>query len=167
MSDNNDRAAASVRTLDLVVAGLIFLLGVLAVYDSWRIGAGWAEDGPQSGYFPFYVGLLICGSSIVTFIRSLRDARAAGQSFVSVGQLRMVISMLVPTAIYVVAIGYLGIYLASTLFIGLFMIWLGKYGWAKTAMVSVGVSAVFFLLFEIWFLVPLPKGPLEAALGLN
>jgi hypothetical protein len=33
--------------------------------------------------------------------------------------------------------------------------------------VSVAVNVVFFLMFEIWFKVPLPKGPLEAALGLN
>jgi putative tricarboxylic transport membrane protein len=167
MSDQDDRAAASTRTLDLFVAVLVFLFGALVVYDSWRIGARWADDGPQSGYFPFYVGLLICGSSIVNFVRSIGDAKAAGRAFVTVGQLRMVFAMLVPTVIYVVLIRYLGIYVASTLFIGLFMVWLGKYGWFKATVVSVGVSVVFFLLFEVWFRVPLPKGPLEAVLGLN
>jgi putative tricarboxylic transport membrane protein len=167
MSEKDERAIASTRTLDLLVAGLVFIFGALVVYDSWRIGARWGDDGPQSGYFPFYVGLFICGSSVVTFIRSLGDRRAAGRPFVTIGQLRMVLSMLIPTAIYVALIRYLGIYVASTLFIGLFMAWLGKYGWFKTILVSVGVNVVFFLLFEVWFLVPLPKGPLEAALGLN
>lgn len=167
MPDHHERAAASTRTLELAVAALAFLLGALVVYDSWRIGARWADDGPQSGYFPFYVGLLICGSSAITFVRNLGDAKAARRPFVTVGQLRMVLSMLVPTVIYVVMIRYLGIYVASTLFIGLFMVWLGKYGWLKAALVSVAVSVVFFLLFEMWFRVPLPKGPLEAALGLN
>jgi len=167
MSDQHDRPAASTRTLDLVVAALIFLLGALVIYDSWRLGARWAEDGPQSGYFPFYVGLLICGSSLATFVRGLSDAKAARRPFVTLGQLRMVLFMLVPTVVYVALIRYLGLYVASTLFIGLFMIWLGKYGWFKTALVSVGVSVVSFLLFEVWFRVPLPKGPLEALLGLN
>ena len=167
MSDHEDRAAASTRTLDLVVAAMVFAFGALVVYDSWRIGARWADDGPQSGYFPFYVGLLICGASIATFLRSLGDAKAAQRPFVRLGQLRMVLSMLLPTILYVVVIRYLGIYVASTLFIGLFMIWLGKYDWIRTAMVSAGTSVVFFLLFEVWFRVPLPKGPLEAALGLN
>lgn len=167
MSEKHDRAAATTRTLDLVVAVLVFLLGALVIYDSWRIGARWADDGPQSGYFPFYVGLLICLSSLATFVQSLSDLKAAKRPFVTRGQLRLVMSMLVPTAIYVVAIGFLGIYLASALFIALFMIWLGKYGWIKTALVSVGVNVVFFMLFEVWFRVPLPKGPLEAALGLN
>jgi hypothetical protein len=61
----------------------------------------------------------------------------------------------------------LGIYVASTIFIALFMKWLGKYAWPMTLGVSVAVPVVFFLLFEVWFKVPLPKGPLEAALGLN
>ncbi len=167
MSDQDDRPAASTRTLDLAVAALIFLLGALVIYDSWRLGARWAEDGPQTGYFPFYVGLLICGSSIATFVRGLYDAKAARRPFVTVGQLRMVLFMLVPTVVYVALIRYLGLYVASTLFIALFMVWLGKYGWFKTALVSVGVSVVSFLLFEVWFRVPLPKGPLETLLGLN
>ncbi len=167
MSDKDERAVASTRTLDLAVSALVFLFGALVVYDSWRIGARWADDGPQSGYFPFYIGLLICGSSVVTFVRALKDARARGKAFVTVGQLRMIMSMLIPTAVYVVLIRYLGMYVASTLFIGLFMVWQGKYGWIRAALVSVGTSVAFFLLFEVWFHVPLPKGPLEALLGLN
>ena len=61
----------------------------------------------------------------------------------------------------------LGIYVSSALFIAAFMRFLGKYGWAKIAPVSLGVVLFFFLMFEVWFKVPLPKGPLEAALGFN
>jgi len=167
MSDRDQRAVASTRTLELAVSVLVFLFGALVVYDSWRIGARWADDGPQSGYFPFYIGVLICGSSLVSFVRGFRDTKGKAKAFVTFGQLRMILSMLVPTVIYVVSIRYLGMYVASTLFIGLFMMWLGKYGWIKAALVSVGTSVAFFLLFEVWFHVPLPKGPLEAALGLN
>jgi putative tricarboxylic transport membrane protein len=69
--------------------------------------------------------------------------------------------------VYVALINWLGIYVASTLYIALFMWWLGKYSWIKYVSVSVGVSVAFFLMFEVWFKVPLPKGPLETALGLN
>ena len=75
--------------------------------------------------------------------------------------------MLVPSIIYVILIGLIGIYVASILFIGFFMLWLGKYSWAKTVPIAVGVSVAFFLLFEVWFNVPLPKGSLEALLGLD
>ena len=167
MEQEDDRSAASVRTLELVVAALIFVLGALVVFDSWRLGASWAEDGPQAGYFPFYIGMILCVASLLTFVQGLRDRASASESFVSVAQLKLVLAVLVPTVIYVLLIAYFGFYLASTVFIAFFMIWLGKYGWFKTAAVSIGVSVASFLLFDIWFKLPMPKGPLEAALGLN
>ena len=56
---SEQRPALRVRTAEFVVAGFTFLLGAIVVFDSWRLGARWAADGPQTGYFPFYVGLLL------------------------------------------------------------------------------------------------------------
>jgi hypothetical protein len=167
MHDNNDRPAASTRTVELVVAALIFALGATVIWDSVRLGARWADDGPQAGYFPFYIGLLICLSTGVIFFRALGDKAKRGKSFVGRGALMQVMKMLVPSIVYTILIKLLGIYVASTLFIAFFMRWLGKSPWAKTAAVALGVSVVFFLLFEVWFKVLLPKGPLEAWLGLD
>jgi len=75
--------------------------------------------------------------------------------------------VLVPSAVYVALVGWLGIYVSAVLFVALFMRWLGKYPWWKVGVVSVGHSIVLFLIFEVWFLVPLPKGPLERLLGLG
>jgi hypothetical protein len=94
-----------------------------------------------------------------------RDPKEKDKTFVEVGQLKLVLAVLVPSALYVALIGWLGIYVASPLFIAFFMRWLGKYPWWKTAAVSVGNSVVFFLIFEVWFKIPLPKGPLENLLG--
>lgn len=165
MNDTSGRPAATFRTLELVVAVLMAVIGAIVIYDSIRLGNKWAEDGPQAGYFPFYVGLILVVSSAVTFFKALRTGSRA--PFVTTGQLRLVLSVLVPTAIYTAGIAWLGIYVASFIFIAWFMRVLGKYGVPRIALVSVGVIVVFFLLFEIWFKVPLPKGPLEAVLGLN
>lgn len=169
MSDkhSHDRSAASTRTLELAVAALIFLLGAIAAYDGNRIGAGWGIEGPQAGYFPFYIGLLICLATAVIFVRALWDKAKAREMFVSRGQILLVFKMLVPSILYVVGVGTIGIYVSSTVYIAFFMLWLGRYTWIKTVPVALGVSVVFFLLFEVWFLVPLPKGPLEALLGLD
>jgi hypothetical protein len=166
-TDKNDRPAASTRTLELLVAALLFAIGALVVWDSVRLGAKWGDDGPQAGYFPFYIGLLICLATGVIFFRALGDRRKAAKMFVSRGQLLLVLKMLVPSIVYAVFIKLLGIYVASTLFIAFFMKWLGKYPWVKTLGVALAVSVVFFLLFEVWFKVPLPKGPLESLLGLD
>lgn len=171
----DDTPAASHRTIDAVTAVVIFAIGAVVAWDSYRIGAKWGSDGPEAGYFPFYIGLILCISSIVNFINALREKSFAegGESFVSKSSLRMVFSVMIPTIIYVAAIGGVGpipgvgIYVASVIFIAVFMLWLGKYGWGKTLGVSIGVPVFFFLMFEIWFKVPLPKGPLEAMLGLD
>lgn len=161
-----DSSAASSRTLELVVAGLIFVFGLAVVLDSWRLGARWADDGPQSGYFPFYIGGLILVSSGFIFYRGWGNQKLAAKRFVSIGQLKLVLMVLIPSIVYVGLIHWLGIYAASMLFIGFFMIWLGNYAIAKTLSVAIGVIVAFFLIFEVWFKVPLPKGPIEALLGL-
>jgi hypothetical protein len=167
MSDNTDRPAATTRTLELVVAALLFLFGAIVIADSLRLGARWGDDGPQAGYFPFYIGLLICIPAAVVFWRALADRAKGAKTFVGRAALVRVMWMLVPSIIYVVLIKVIGIYVASTLFIAFFMRRLGRYPWVTTLAVSVGVMAAFFLLFEVWFKLPLPKGPLESWLGLD
>ena len=167
MSEANDqRAALSNKTAELAVAGFTFALGAIVVFDSWRLGAKWAEDGPQTGYFPFYVGLIICIASLVNFVHGLSIAKK-DDAFVEIGQLKLVLSVLVPSSIYVVLVGFLGIYVPSILYIAFFMRWLGKYAWWKAALVSIGTNVFFYCVFEIWFLVPLPKGVVESLLGLD
>jgi hypothetical protein len=162
-----EHSAASVKAVEIGVAAVVFLFGAVVVFDSIRIGARWGEDGPQAGYFPFYVGLLIGLSSAAIFVRALRDPALVAESFVSREALKKILTVLVPTVVYVALIKYLGFYVASTVYIAYFMWALGKYPWIKIVPVAAGVSVAFFLVFETWFQVPLPKGPLEAALGLN
>ena len=132
-----------------------------------RLGARWAEDGPQAGYFPFYIGLLVCISAALNLVMALVNREDAERDFVELDKLKLVLAVLIPTAIYVAVISWTGIYVASTLFIAFFMRWLGKYPWWKVAAVSIGTMVAFFLIFESWFKVPLPKGPLENLLGVG
>jgi putative tricarboxylic transport membrane protein len=161
------RSAFSTKTAELAVAGLFFLGGAIIIFDSLRLGASWAEDGPQTGYFPFYLGVIICLSSLINAARGLTLGGPRNRPFVEVGQLRLVLSVLIPSAVFVGAVGWLGIYVSSIVYIAVFMRWLGKYAWWKLILVAFGVSITFYLIFEIWFKVPLPKGPIEAWLGLD
>ena len=166
------RAAFRQKSAEIVTAALFLLAGAIVIYDSMRLGAKWAEDGPEAGYFPFYIGLILGISALLNLAAALLRKADSG-AFVEVGQLKMVLSVLVPSSIYVLLIGGigsipgLGIYVASVVFIAFFMRWLGKYDWWKLAAVSIGNSVFFFVIFEVWFRIPLPKGPLEALLGLN
>jgi hypothetical protein len=155
----------TVGVAELVVAALFVGIGAVVVFDSRRIGAGWADDGPQSGYFPFYVGALMALSGLAVFFHTLRDWVKHRAMFASVNQLRNVNSVLLPTTIYVAAIYLIGIYVASAIFIGWFMATHGGFRWFKAVPVAIGVPVALFMLFDKWFLVPLPKGPLERMLG--
>jgi hypothetical protein len=155
------------RWPELAVAGLLLAAGGLVVADSLRIGVGWADDGPQSGYFPFYVGLVLMASSGWVLIGQLLRWRAADpEAFCTREQAGLVWAMLWPVAVYVGAIQVLGIYVASALLIGYFMTRHGRYRWMVTLPVALGVPLTFFIVFERWFLVPLAKGPLERLIGL-
>ena len=169
--ERQDRAVGSMRLWEVVVAAAFLVFGAVVVWDSRRLGAGWGSDGPQAGYFPFYIGVLICISAVINLVRAWRMAAEGDEPFVRRGQLRMVLVVMVPCTAYVALVANpvypLGMYEASALFIAFFMRYLGKYGWARIAAVSVGTMVVFFLMFEVWFKVPLPKGPLEALLGFS
>jgi putative tricarboxylic transport membrane protein len=153
------------RSADIIVALIIIAVGVLVISDSLRLGIDWAEDGPRPGYFPFYTGLLIVLSSLGTIILTLIGRIGDGEAFVRRRQLGDVLKVFIPSAIYVALIGMIGIYVASVLFIGIFMRWLGKFRWPTIIIVSLAVPFSLFLIFELWFLLPLPKGPLEDLLG--
>ena len=167
MEESQDKPAVSMKAMEVAVALFFVLFGAVVCWDSYRLGAKWGSDGPEAGYFPFYIGLIIIFCSAVTLLKVMAMKAADNSPFVLRGQLKMVTLIMVPTVVYVAVIDWLGIYVASTIYIAVFMWWLGKYSWVKYVSGSVGVSVAFFLMFEIWFKVPLPKGPLEAAFGLN
>lgn len=159
------RGGWSHSAVDAVAAAVIFAVGVVMMVDNYKIGAGWASDGPESGYFPFRIGAILCCASLVVAFRSLLSKQRKLEIFVSWARFKLVLLVLLPTAAYVLAIQFLGIYVASTFFIGAFMRAMDKSSWLKTLLVSLGVNGLLFWMFEIQFKVPLPKGPLEALFG--
>ncbi|MGE3145872.1 MAG: tripartite tricarboxylate transporter TctB family protein [Pseudorhodoplanes sp.] len=152
------------RSVELGVAVFTALIGAITVYGSLKVGITWGAEGPRSGFFPFYIGLFILASSAINFIQARGEKSNA--LFAEWSQLRQVLSVVIPTAVYVVIIPYSGIYLASAVLIGLFMLWLGKYRLPLALGIAIGVPVLIYFTFEKWFLVPLPKGPIEDWLGL-
>ncbi len=154
-------AVARNCTVDAIVAAILLVVGLVVVFEARRLGASWTSDGPGAGYFPFYIGLIVCISSLGILYQSLLGKARDTATFVDRQQLRRVFSVLGPAAVYVFAIMFLGLYVASAIYIALFMIILGKYSPIKSVIVGVAVNALFFMMFEVWFKVPLYKGSLE------
>ena len=174
-SPDNSRALVSNRTMEIIVALVLLGGSAIVIYDSVRVGFGWREgEGPAPGYFPFWIAVMLGVASLINLQAALRG-HGAGEIFVSLRPFGRVLAVLVPSLAYVgliggVAIGpievpRLGIYAASSIFILVFMIAIGRENPLKAIAVSVAIPVLLFLMFEKWFLVPLPKGPLEAWLG--
>ncbi len=160
-----DQRTVPTWVMELVVSGLLMAVSVLVITDSLRVGAGWAFDGPEAGYFPFFIGLIMFFSSAATFVLNLVRRRRKEGNFVTRPALALVLQVLAPSVGFVLLIWLLGLYVAAAIFIGFFMVWLGKYSLAKAVPVAVVIPVILFWLFEEAFLIPLPKGLLEAAFG--
>ncbi len=162
---NAPHGGVSERTAGAVSVIVIFLVGVVMMADNYKLGAGWAKDGPESGYFPFRIGAIICIASVIVLLQTLFGKTRSTKTFVTWARFRLVLLVLVPTLAYVLAIQLVGIYVASALFVAAFMRVMDKSHWLKTLVISSGVTVTLFWMFEVQFMVPLPKGPLEALFG--
>lgn len=157
-------AGPSHRKVEIGFAVFMGFLGAISIYGALKVGIGWGAEGPKAGFFPFYVGLIVVLSSIVNFINAVKVPET-GRLLAEWPQLGQVVSVIIPTTIYVLAIPYLGIYVSSALLICAFMKYFGRYSWLMSIGIAVMVPLALFVTFETWFLVPLPKGPLENYLG--
>jgi putative tricarboxylic transport membrane protein len=151
------------RAAELVTASVLILLGGIVLFDAVRLGFGWGPDGPRSGFFPFWLALImviVCG-----VILAQAAWHAQRKSFVSREQLGPVLKVLWPATAAVALMHFVGLYVASGLYMGFYMRWVGRHSWVAVVAIALGIPIASFLIFEKWFLVPMPKGPLEQWLG--
>jgi putative tricarboxylic transport membrane protein len=153
------------RTIEIAVSLLLFALAVALGYDNWRTGIAWDSTGPQPGYFPFYLSVILGGASLYGLVTTLVARGAAAETFVTRAQLRRVMQVFVPTALFCLATQYLGIYVASFVLTAGFMRLVGKIALWKSLLTAFVFTAIMFVTFDVAFDVIMPKGPLEAALG--
>ena len=157
------------RVADSITAALLLLLSVIVIYDALRLGAGWGSEGPQSGFFPFWLAALLALASIVLFLQALRNR--SGEPFVTRDRFVPVLQVLGPLVGFVILTdppgpwSGLGLYVAAGLYLGFYMRWVGRHDWRTVVALATAVPVISFIIFETWFLVPMPKGPVEAWIG--
>ena len=161
MTQEAVRKGVATWVVEAVVAAMLLILGIVVMTESRRLGAGWTTDGPGAGYFPFFIGLIITISALGIFYQAVLSKKRNTEVFVDSEQLKRVLSVLIPAAVYVLGVSVIGLYIASAIYIALFMIILGKFSWIKAVLVGVIVNTIFFCMFEVWFRVPLYKGSLD------
>jgi hypothetical protein len=156
----------SQRSVEVAVALATFTFGIIVLIGSLQVGIDWGVEGPRAGFFPFYISLFIIVASIYNLLQATALGGIKQGLFSSVDQLKRVLSVVVPATIYVALVSPIGIYVSSMLLIAVFMMWIGKYSVWKTLPIAIGVPVVVYIVFERYFQIPLPKGPIEYWLGL-
>jgi hypothetical protein len=151
------------RVADLVTASLLMLVGGVVLSDAARLGIGWGTDGPQSGFFPFWLALLMVGTCAAIMVQAWRRQRPT--AFVTRARLAPVLKVLVPALGLVILTQWLGLYVSSALYIACYMRWIGRHTWTAVLACALGTAVLAFVVFDQWFMVPMPKGPLETWLG--
>jgi len=163
---DNSPPVTSGRTVELVTYVFLLVLAAILAYDNYKSGMGWASDGPQSGYLPFYLCVILACASLWGFVRALpKRSTEAGDTFVTRDQLRRVLQVFVPTVLFCAAMQWLGLYVASFLLIAGFMRWIGRIAWWKCIVTAIVFSVAMFVTFDVAFDVLMPKGPIEALFG--
>jgi len=162
---DNSPSVVSTRTIEIVVSLLLLALAGLLCFDNWRTGIAWEADGPQPGYFPFYLGVLLAAASLYGLVTSLTTRTAAAHIFLTRDQLRRVMQVFVPTLLFCLLTQWLGLYVASLLLIAGFMWIIGRIALWKSLLTAFLFALIMFITFDVAFDVIMPKGPLEAAFG--
>jgi putative tricarboxylic transport membrane protein len=163
--EGDSPAVTDTRIVEVTVCLLLFALAVLLGYDNWRTGMGWDSTGPQAGYFPFYLSVILGAASLYGVAAALLTRKEAVKTFVTRAQLWRVMAVFVPTLLFCLATQFLGLYVASFLLIAAFMRLIGKIALWKSLLTAFVFTALMFVTFDIAFDVIMPKGPLEAAFG--
>jgi hypothetical protein len=158
-------AVTTTKTVDVAVSLLLVALAATLGYDNWRTGISWDSTGPQAGYFPFYLSVILAGASFYGLAAAFLSRKVAAETFVTRAQLWRVMAVFVPTLLFCLATQYLGLYVASFLLIAIFMRMVRKIALWKSLLTAFAFTAAMFVTFDIAFDVIMPKGPLEAALG--
>jgi len=162
----NERALVSRTSMEIAVALLTGGIGAAVIWGASEHDIGWGDSGPESGYFPFRIGLLIVLASLINLVIALRRARLDPSAFVTIGQARSVLAFGLPIVGFVAASTFLGLYVGAILYLVFVMVVQGGYRPLYAIGLALAVAVAMRLIFPIWFKVPLLTGPVEALLGI-
>src|SRR5258706_5307145 len=105
------------RVVDITVSLLLMALALTLGYDNWRTGIAWDSTGPESGYFPFYLSVILAGASLYGLVAASLSPKEASETFVTRAQLRRVMAVFVPTLLFCLAVQYLRLFFSGFPFV--------------------------------------------------
>jgi hypothetical protein len=164
---SDDRPLISRLAMELAMAGLLLAIALFLLTGAMSHGVGWTRSGPEAGQVPLLVAVALALSSLAIAAEVLWKHRGAAQSFLRVGEGRRVASLFLPLLAFLATVYFLGLYVPTWIYIGAVMRWQGRYSSFLSLAVASGTIVAMVLIFELWFQIPLLKGPIEAMFGIS
>lgn len=148
------------HTLDRIFAIFLFAFGVYIVATATTYGYMQGST-PGPGFFPFLVGLLIAGLSIINFVRSLSGREQLNDKLELAGILKSA-AIAVVLVVFVLTSDFLGMVVACAVLV-LAVAWIIRPRWDKVFLMKIVATAILFpiigyLMFGVYLNVPLPEG---------
>lgn len=147
------------RKADIACGLALLLLGGLVVWESLKLKIGWGLNGPEGGFFPFWlaVGLAVCSGATV-LKAFFRGSSYGDLPFVRKGGWVPVVKVAVPAFGMVALTEAIGLYPAAAVYLAVYMRWIGRHRWITILLVSILLPVASYFIFDKWFLIPMPKG---------
>jgi len=143
------------HAVELSVAILFIALGGLVFYDAIRLGPGWGESGPQPGFFPFVLTLAMTLAAVAILILASRNPDR--QAFFEVShEIDDLLKVGTPILIAIIAIPWLGLYITSGVYLGLFMALYGRFRWYSALAGAILLPAIMWFTFREGFNISMP-----------
>src|SRR6186997_376312 len=90
------------RWTEIGLGAVMVLFGLITILGSLQVGIGWGAEGPKSGFFPFYIGLIVVVTSLYNLVRAY--THGSRKLFANWHELTQVLKVVLPLTIYVGAI---------------------------------------------------------------
>lgn len=150
------------RRAEIACAVALLIVAGVVGWEAIRLDIGWGDVGPKGGFFPFWLAVILGSSSLFVLAQAVwSSTQRTGGAFVTHERLRLLLVVLVPIALVVPLIEIVGFYLTAFLYLFFYIRWTGRKPWFVTGAISLLFPSAIYLVFEKWFLIPLPKGLLD------
>lgn len=131
------------RSVD-AAASLVFLaLAAGVAFEGVRLGAGWDQRGPEPGFFPFWLAILMGFGAAASFLQALRSRRTT-PFFETRQEVADLLRAGAPLAAAVIAIPWLGLYVTTFVYVWLFAWWYGEFRWWTALLSGLGFAAATY-----------------------
>jgi len=148
------------KVADIVVAAVLLGLGLIVAWDAYRLGAGWEMGGPQAGFFPMIMAILVVGGCLIVMRQAVKGtASVKGEKpFILAGGLRPILTVFLPAVAMVLVTEVIGLYLAAMIYLAVYIRLVGGFRWTTVLLISIPIPLIFYWLFDKVFLIPMPMG---------